>query len=71
MAGEWRKIHNEELNDPYSSPNVVRVIKSRKMRWVGHAARVGGVAYTQHWWGNLRERDHLEYPDVDGRIILR
>jgi hypothetical protein len=68
----WRKIHNEELNDLYSSPNIVRVIKSRRMRWAGHVARMRGRgAYTGLWWGNLRERDHLEDPDVVGRIILR
>jgi len=38
---EWRKLHNEELNDLYCSPNVVRVIKLRIMRWAGHVARVG------------------------------
>ena len=38
---EWRKLHNEELNDLYSSPNIVRVIKSRIMRWAGHVARMG------------------------------
>ena len=36
------KLHNEELNDLYSSPNIVRVIKSRRMRWAGHVARIGG-----------------------------
>ena len=39
--GEWRKLHNEELNDLYSSPNIVRVIKLREMRWAGHVARMG------------------------------
>jgi len=38
---EWRRLHNEELNDFYSSPNIVRVIKSRRMRWTGHVARMG------------------------------
>jgi hypothetical protein len=41
LTGEWRKTHNEELNDLYSSINFVRVIKSRRMRWKGHVARMG------------------------------
>ena len=41
VTGEWRTTHNEELNDLYSSPNIVRVIKSRRMRWAGHVARMG------------------------------
>ena len=41
VTGEWRRLHNGELNDLYSSPNIVRVIKSRRMRWAGHVAHMG------------------------------
>jgi hypothetical protein len=73
VTGEWWKPHNEELNDLCYSPNIVRVIKSRRMRWTGHVARrVWGrvEVHTEFWWGNLREGDHLEDPGLDGRIIL-
>jgi len=72
VTGKWRKIYNEELNDLYSSSNTVLVINSRRMRWVGHVARMGERrgAY-RVWWGILKERDHFGDPCVDGRIILR
>ena len=41
ITEEWRRLHNKELNDLYSSPNILRVIKSRRMRWAGHVARMG------------------------------
>ena len=41
VTGEWRKLHNVELSDPYSLPNIVRVVKSRRMRWAGHVVRMG------------------------------
>jgi hypothetical protein len=41
VTGEWRKLHNEELNDLYSLPNIVRVVKSKRMRWAVHVARMG------------------------------
>jgi hypothetical protein len=72
LTGEWIKLHSEELGDLFSLPNIVRVVKSRRMRWAGHVARMGeGEVCTGFWWGNLRERDHWGDPYVDGRIILR
>jgi hypothetical protein len=72
VTGVWRKIHNEELHDLYSFLNIVPLNRSRRIRWAGHVARMGRrEAYTGLWLGNLRERDHLKDPGVDGRIILR
>jgi hypothetical protein len=51
VTGEWRKIHNEELHDLYSSPTIVRVMKSRRMGWAGHVARMGRRdVCTGFWW---------------------
>jgi len=72
VTREWRKLHNEELNNLYSLQNIVRVNKSRRMRWAVHVARMGIVeAYTCFWWGYLRERETLEDLGVDERIILK
>jgi hypothetical protein len=67
-----KKIHNEELNDLYSSPNITRIMKSRKMRWARHVARMGerrGVHRVLV--GKPEGKNHLEGPGVDGRIILK
>jgi hypothetical protein len=71
-TGEWRRPHNEEVNDLYSSPNIIRVIKSRRMRWAGQVACMGEKrgAY-RIWWGDLREGDHLGDLGVGGRINLK
>jgi hypothetical protein len=70
--GSWRKLYNDELHDLYSSPNIVRMIKSRRMRWAGHVARMGaGEVFTGFWLGGPKVRDHWEDLGVGGRIILR
>ena len=72
VTREWTKLHKEELNFLYSSPNIARVIESRRMRWVGQEASMGRVeVHNGIWWGKLRESDHLEDPGIDGRRILR
>jgi hypothetical protein len=72
VTGEWKKLHNENLNDLYSLPNIVLIVKSRRMRWVGHVARIGevrgvhrvlvGKPEGKRPWGRPRSRweDHIK-----------
>jgi hypothetical protein len=58
VMGRRRKLHNEELCDLYSSPSIIRIIKSRSMRWAGHVARMGRRGTSiDYWWESQRERD--------------
>jgi hypothetical protein len=67
VTGEWRKLHNKELKDLFSLPNIVRVLKLRRMRWAGHLAHMERIEVcTGCWWGSLRERGHWGDQDVDG-----
>jgi hypothetical protein len=68
----WRKLHSDELHDLYSSPNIVRVIKSRRMRWAGHVARMErGEVLTGFCLGGPKARDHWKDLGVGGRITLK
>jgi hypothetical protein len=59
VTGEWRKLHNEELRDLYSSPSIIRMVKSRRMRWAGHVARIERrELHIGHWWERQKQRDH-------------
>jgi hypothetical protein len=59
VTGNLRKRLNEELHNLYSSPNIIRVNKTRRMRWAGHAARMGRRGmHIEYWWESQKERDH-------------
>jgi hypothetical protein len=56
VTGEWRKLHNEKLHDLYSSQSIIRIIKSRRMRWEGHVARMGSRGtLVDYWWESQRD----------------
>ena len=69
VTGEWTKLHNEELKDLYSSPYILRVINSRRMRWAAYVARMEEGRCAQGFGGYLRESDHQGDQDLDGRVI--
>jgi hypothetical protein len=59
VTGDWRKLHNDELHNMYSSPKIIRIIKSRRMRWAGHIARLGRrPLHIGYWWESQKERDY-------------
>jgi hypothetical protein len=72
MAGKWKRLHNEKLHSSYISSNITRIVKSRKMRWVGHVARLEKrEIHTMFWVEDLKGRDYSESLAVDGRAILK
>jgi hypothetical protein len=69
VTREWRKLQNGELNNLYSSPDIIRQIKSRRMRWAGHMARMGEERNVYRVLvGNHEGKSHLEDQGVDGKM---
>jgi hypothetical protein len=61
VAGDWRRLHYKEFHNLYTSPNIIRVTKARRMRWAGHATCVGEMRNAYKFWlEGLKERDHSE-----------
>ena len=72
LAGNSNRPYNEELYAVYSLPNIIRVIKSRRLSYAGHAARISEKKMdTGDWYGELSEPHHLTSPGVNGRIIQK
>jgi hypothetical protein len=70
--GSWQKLCNDDLHGLYSSPTLIRVIKSRRMKWAGHVAHMGrGEVFTGLWFGGPKGRGHWEDQGVGGKITLR
>jgi hypothetical protein len=72
MMGGWRKLNNEEIHNLYSSPSIIRTIKSRRMRWTGHASRMRRRGtHIGYSWESQKDRDDYEDQDVDERMMLK
>jgi hypothetical protein len=67
VTGQWRKLLSGKLHNLYSSPNIIKQIKSRRMRWAGHVVRMGEGRFVHRgfWWESPKEKDHLEDQGVD------
>jgi hypothetical protein len=71
VTGGWRKLHNDELHNLCPSPSIIRVLKSRRVRWAWHVARTETKRNAlRYWWESQKERDHWEDLDVGGWIII-
>jgi hypothetical protein len=72
MTGGWRKLHNEELHNLYSLPNIIRMILSRRIRWAGQVHKWGRRGmHIGYWWESQKKRDHQKDQDVGGWTILK
>jgi hypothetical protein len=67
----WRKLHNKELHDLYSSPSIIRIIKSKRMRWAGHVARMGRRGTCVYRLLVGKPEGNKEDRDIGGQIMLR
>jgi hypothetical protein len=72
VTGGWRKLRNEQLHNLYSSPSIIRMMKSRRMRWARHVARMGEKGmHKRYWWKIKKKRDYWENQNADGCTILK
>ena len=72
VTGDWRKLHDDELCDTYSSPSIICALKWRRMRWVGHVVQTGKRGMQAGFWqGNLEDKEKLEDQSADGKVILK
>jgi hypothetical protein len=65
VTGGWRRLYNEEFHSVYSSPNIIRIIKIRRLKWAEIAARIREIRNTTFWLGSVKLRDHSEDLDDD------